>query len=303
MTALHRFAQEYLATQEQILLPSVNCKHMGKTKLQPPKLVKVLQGSVECSLDKYKMDVELETSVGKIFIEVKVTADCSDEKVNFIKSNKVPTLEIDLSPFIERPLKTVIDALSNIEPYSNWIYSWCDETLKNEIEKEIEAGRLAAQRALEHEVERRKKITKQAIQNLTKNNAIGLPAKEFSFSTFIGAREYTLQAKVLSAGSWSFKHFNVIIDTEDYILATCQMLSKKGSEGNELYILFPFNESVLSNFKPVPNSALLCRLFRKGSYPYKWLSFPEPTPYKLQQAQARAKLLKRKSLEYFESYS
>ena len=49
------------------------------------------------------MDVELETSVGKIFIEVKVTADSSDEKVSYIKSNKVPTLEIDLSQFLEQP--------------------------------------------------------------------------------------------------------------------------------------------------------------------------------------------------------
>ncbi|TMO65837.1 hypothetical protein [Pseudoalteromonas aurantia] len=49
------------------------------------------------------MDVELETSVGKIFIEVKVTADCSGEKVSYIKSNKVPTLEIDLSQFLEQP--------------------------------------------------------------------------------------------------------------------------------------------------------------------------------------------------------
>lgn len=73
VTALHRFAQEYLAAQEQILLPSVKCKYMGKTKIQPPTLVKILQSSVESSLDKYKMDVELETSVGEIFIEVKVT--------------------------------------------------------------------------------------------------------------------------------------------------------------------------------------------------------------------------------------
>ncbi|MEQ2355465.1 hypothetical protein [Pseudoalteromonas piscicida] len=303
MTALHKFAQEYLAAQEQILLPSVKYKHMGKTKVRPQKLVKILQGSVESSLDKYKMDVELETSVGKIFIEVKVTAPCSDKKVNFIKSNKVPTLEVDLSQFIEQPLEAVIDALRNIEPYSNWIYSWCDDALKNEIEREVEAERLAAQRALEQEIERKKKITKQAIHYLTRKSAIGLPAKEFPFSTFIGAREYTLQAKVLSAGSWNFNSFNVIIETDDYILATCQMLSKKGKEGNKLYILFPFNNSALRDFKPVPNSAVLCRLFRKGSYPYKWLSFPEQSPHKLQQAQLRAKQLKRESLEYFESYS
>lgn len=299
MTALHRFAQEYLASQEQILLPSVKCKHMGKTKIRPTKLVKILQSSVESPLAKYKMDVELETSVGKIFFEVKVTADCSNEKVNFIKSNKVPTLEVDLSQFIEQPMEAVIDALRNIEPYSHWIYSWCDDTLKNEIEKEVEAERLAAQRALE----RKKKITKQAIHYLTRKSTIGLPAKEFPFTTFIGAREYKLQAKVLNAGSWNFNHFNVIIETEDYILATCQILSKKGKEGNKLYILFPFNDDALRNFNPVPNSAVLCRLFRKGSYPYKWLSFPKPSPHKLQQAQLKAKQLKRESLEYFDNYS
>ncbi|MGA4607610.1 hypothetical protein [Pseudoalteromonas maricaloris] len=303
MTALHRFAQEYLAAQQQILLPSVKCKHMSKTKVRPPKLVKILHGSVELPLDKYKMDVELETSVGKIFIEVKVTADCSDEKVSYIKNNKIPTLEVDLSQFIEQPMEAVVDALRDIEPYSNWIYSWCDDTLKNEIEKEVEAERLAAQRALEQEVERNKKITKQAIHNLTMNSAIGLPAKEFPFTTFIGAREFKLQAKVLSAGSWNFNHFNVMIDTEDYILATCQMLSKKGKEGNKLYILFPFNDDALRNFNPIPNSAVLCRLFRKGSYPYKWLSFPKPCPQKLYQAQSKATQLKRESLEYFENYS
>ncbi len=303
MTALHRFAQEYLAAQEQILLPSVKCKHMGKTKVRPPKLVKILRGSVESPLDKYKMDVELETSLGRICIEVKVTAECSDEKVSFLKNNKVPTLEIDLSQFIEQPIEAVIDALHNIEPYSNWIYSWCDDALKNDIEKEVEAERLAAQQALEREVERRKKVTKQAINNLTRNNTIGLPAKELPFTTFIGAREYKLQAKVLNADSWNFNRFNVMIDTDNYILATCQMLSKKGKEGNKLYILFPFNDSALRNFKPVPNSAVLCRLFRKGSYPYKWLSFPEPSPHKLQQAQLKAKLVKKKSLEHFESYS
>ena len=249
------------------------------------------------------MDVELETSLGRICIEVKVTAECSDEKVSFLKNNKVPTLEIDLSQFIEQPIEAVIDALHNIEPYSNWIYSWCDDALKNDIEKEVEAERLAAQRTLEREVERKKKITKQAINNLTRNNTIGLPAKELPFTTFIGAREYKLQAKVLNAESWSFNRFNVMIDTNEYILATCQMLSKKGKEGNKLYILFPFSDCALRNFKPVPNSAVLCRLFRKGSYPYKWLSFPEPSPHKLQQAQLKAKQVKRKSLEYFESYT
>lgn len=303
MTALHRFAQEYLAAQEQILLPFVKCNHMGKTKVRSPKLVKILQGSVESPLDKYKMDVELETSVGSIFIEVKVTAECSDEKVNFIKSNKVPTLEVDLSQFIEQSIETVIDALRNIEPYSNWIYGWCEDALKNEIEKEVEAQRFAAQQALAREVERRKKVTKRAINNLTRNNTIGLPAKELPFTTIIGGREYKLQAKVLNAGSWNFNRFNVMIDTDDYILATCQMLSKKGKEGSKLYILFPFNDDALRSFKPVPNSALLCRLFRKGSYPYMWLSFPEPSPNKLQQAQLKAKQLKRKSLKYFESYS
>ncbi|GAA77958.1 hypothetical protein [Pseudoalteromonas sp. BSi20495] len=109
------------------------------------------------------MDVGLETSLGRIFIEVKVTAECSDEKVSFLKNNKVPTLEVDLSQFIEQPIETVIDALRNIEPYSNWIYSWCDDALKNEIEKEVEAKQNAAQQALEREVERRKKVTKQSI--------------------------------------------------------------------------------------------------------------------------------------------
>ncbi|WP_138676673.1 hypothetical protein [Pseudoalteromonas aurantia] len=303
MTALHRFAQEYLAAQEQILLPSVKCKHMGKTKIRPAKLVKILQSSVESPLDKYKMDVELETSVGEIFIEVKVTADCSDEKVSYIKNNKVPTLEVDLSQFIEQPMEAVIDALRNIEPYSNWIYSWCDDTLKNEIEKEVEAERLALQRALEQEIERKKKITKRAINNLVKNGTIGLPAKEFPFTAFINTKEYKLQAKVLSAASWSFNSLRVMIDNEDYILATCQILSKKGQEANKLFILFPFNDDALRNFKPIPNSAVLCRLFRKGSYPYMWLSFPEPNPRKLVPAQHKAKQLKRESLEYFENYS
>ncbi|CAH9064224.1 hypothetical protein PSECIP111854_03396 [Pseudoalteromonas sp. CIP111854] len=303
MTALHRFAQEYLAAQEQILLPSVKYKHMGKTKVRPPKLVKILQGSVESPLDKYKMDVELETSVGKIFIEVKVTANCSDEKVSYIKSNKVATLEIDLSQFLEQSIEAVIDALRNVEPYSTWIYSWCDEALKNEIEKEIEAERVAAQQALEREIKRKKTTAKRAINNLIRSGTIGLPAKELPFTTLIEAKKYQLQAKVLNAGSWSFNNFQVMIDTEDYILATCQMLSKKGKEANKLFIFFPYSAEALRDFKPIPNSAVLCRLFRKGSYPYKWLSFPEPSPHKLKKAQDKAEQAKRESLEYFENYS
>lgn len=303
MTALHRFIQEYFAAQEQITLPSVKCKYMGKTKERPPKLIKILQGSVESPLDKYKMDVELETSVGTIFIEVKVTADCSDEKVNFIKSNKVSTLEVDLSQFLEQPMEAVIDALHNIESYSNWIYSWCDDALKNEIEKEVEAERLANQQASEREIKRKKTITKRAIANLIKNGTIGLPAKELPFTKLIETKKYQLQAKVLNAGSWSFNNFQIMIDTEDYILATCQMLSKKGKEANKLFILFPYSADALRNFKPIPNSAALCRLFRKGSYPYKWLSFPEPSPHKLKKAKDKAEQTKREYLEYFENYS
>lgn len=301
MTALHLFSQEYFLKKTSIELPSCKHKYLGRSKTKPKTITKINDASKEFSLNnnKFFIDVKLNTNVGPIFVEIKVKADCSDEKIAYLKESHIPTLEFDMSTFVDSPFEDVIAALNNAEKHSKWIYGWCIPELQSAIKYDIEVEKEKQRKILLEKITQNKKLTKRAFSNLRKKESIGLPAKNMPFTAIIKDKEFKLKATILQAQSWKLKGIEVYCETEDYLFVKSLILSKNESITRELFILFPYTNDALINFKPIPETAVIYRLFRKGSYPYKWLSFPPLNEIKFEKAKYKAIQLKEDSLDYF----
>jgi hypothetical protein len=300
MTALHKFAQNYFKSGQSIDLPQYKHTYLGITKTKSVKHLLIHNASIEYSVDVFSIDVKLETLIGKIFIEIRVTSDCSVKKIAYLKANKLPTLEFNLSKLVGRPYEEVIDILSNADQHAEWLCGWDITELEKEILSDIKAKKKKEEASRQLETIKRKRIAQNALNNMRKNLSIGMPAKVVPFHAIVAGKESKLEAKVLNAGSWNFQDLTIKVDDENCLLITCKILSKKGKPANNLTILFPYTESALNRFKPELNSAVLCRIYRKGSYPYKWLSYPQASPIKLQNAKEKAINTKKESLEYFQ---
>ena len=129
MSQLHLGAQHHFLTLTSFTLP----KHAFFYHLQklhsPAKPISIHGAELEAPIGKYRADVLLETDIGRVLIEILVTSECSEEKIEYLRSNELPTLLIDLSSLINADIPETLNSLEKGDVPSKWIYGWSQSQL------------------------------------------------------------------------------------------------------------------------------------------------------------------------------
>ncbi|QCK15227.1 hypothetical protein [Mangrovivirga cuniculi] len=144
MTLLHLYIQEYLAKENIILIKDFNTKNF-KVRKQNISINPFMTTIEDNCHEDIRFDVTVITKSGlKITIEVIVTNDITQQKVDKIRKSKIPTLRIDLSQFYyENRLECQSDpefvkshTKGLVEDIAN--QDWVQTPSENEVRKHFE---------------------------------------------------------------------------------------------------------------------------------------------------------------------
>ena len=125
MTQLHLAAQNYFLNLSKFTLPQVSILFERSQLTSPEKNVNIISSRLEAKLGKYYADVLLETNVGQIVIEISVTHDSEEGKIQYYQNNSISSLEYDLSLLKNLEIQPSIELLSKNQVPFNWHYAWC----------------------------------------------------------------------------------------------------------------------------------------------------------------------------------
>ena len=145
MTQLHMAAQYYFLGIKTFKIPKVGFIHNGIYLSQAEKEVQVLSAELEAKVGKYFADVKLCTTVGDIHIEVFVTHECEDKKIDYYKQEALPSIEYDFSTLRDCEVEYCLGKLSANKIKAKWLYEWCREAL---VKQHLTEFTLAAEQEL-----------------------------------------------------------------------------------------------------------------------------------------------------------
>jgi len=122
MTQLHLWAQQYISKLDSITFSAPKIVYEGKTIETTPVCVNITKAHLEKRVGIYWADVYLETPEEHIAIEVKVSHACTQEKINYYKDQKVPSVELDLSTLVGVEIEEVKRRIDTQDIPCVWYY-------------------------------------------------------------------------------------------------------------------------------------------------------------------------------------
>jgi hypothetical protein len=211
MTQLHLVAQHFFLESTPLLLPSVSFQYKEKILTHKEVSTSIHRGALEARIDQYVADVLLDTELGNIVIEVFVTHENEAEKTAYYQQNQIPSIEFDLSTYLNRNIDEALsDLKANQVPYK-WLYEWCREPLIDKHEQ-----------FLAHEAERIKKkrlrSAKDSARKFTKGNYILLPSLTQEFECQIDGYTYREEITIYSRSEQYLDSVSQVKLTEEYLL-------------------------------------------------------------------------------------
>ncbi|MCB5162942.1 hypothetical protein [Marinomonas algarum] len=181
MTQLHLVAQDFFFNSKKFIIPEVLFEHKSEGLTYPETSTVINSAQKEYRVDRYSADVFLCTDHTDIAIEVCVTHENEEEKTAYYCDNKIPSIEYDLSSYLNLSIDDAIKDLKESKVPYKWLYEWCRESLIQEFEKK-----------LKKEIERVKRIRLKNATNysysLIKNKEIDLPPLNEKFKTEVNGR-------------------------------------------------------------------------------------------------------------------
>lgn len=211
MTQLHIVAQHFFLESQPLFLPPVSFRYKGKILDQSEVQANVHNANLETRVGKYIADVFLDTNVGGIIIEVFVTHGNDPEKTIYYQQNKIPSIEFDLSAYLNRSIEEALfDLKANKVPYK-WLYEWCRDQLIDEYEKFL--------------IQKTEKIEKKRIRSakdtarkFIKGNHILLPSLTQEFECIIDGYTYKDEVTIYSRSEQPVDSVIQIKLTEELLL-------------------------------------------------------------------------------------
>ncbi|HCE1988594.1 TPA: hypothetical protein NGS96_001188 [Vibrio parahaemolyticus] len=211
MTQLHLVAQHFFLESQPLYLPPASFEYKGQTLSQCEVSTNVRGGKLEVRLDRYIADVLLETELGDIVIEIFVTHENEAEKTTYYQHNKIPSIEFDLSAYLNR---NIDEALSDLKakkvPYK-WLYEWCREQLIDKHEQFLE-------REAERIKKKRVRSAKDSARKFIKGNYILLPSLTQKFECQIDKYTYREEVTIYSRSEQRVDSVSQVKLTEEYLL-------------------------------------------------------------------------------------
>lgn len=191
MTQLHLVTQYFFQNTHSLYLPPISFQYKNKTLNQAEKIIDVYRGDLEVRIGSYIADVLLETSIGNLVIEVFVTHKNGDRKTAYYQQKKIPSLEFDLSTYLNQDIEVALSDLKNNKVSSKWLYEWCKEDLINRHEKvlEEESKRIKLKRL---------RSAKDSARKFIQGNYILLPSLTQEFECMINGHKYYDEVTIFS---------------------------------------------------------------------------------------------------------
>ena len=302
MSQLHLAAQHYFLPLKSFTLPKHVFSYDRCTLECLPKTVAVQSVELEASIDKFRVDVLLHTEVGPIIIEILVTSKCSDEKSEFLTCSKQPSLEYDLSSFIDAELKQTMAMLANNAVPYKWIYGWSQLQL---IESYLE----------EKEAERKKELLKQkrsaakSANKLIEGRYLMLPSIDEQFECMLEGVLFKEEIRLFTRQEFKLSSLEIDSDQEEYLLLKGIASNSQGSR--QIWAAYLYTPDIPDELKTIKD-AVIVRIPAKGNKTvstWRWLSNPRLNQLKAEkmrefQEQCSQELVKLKAArQYFENVS
>ena len=276
MTALHRFAQEYFLTAKTINLPEITIYHRGYSKTEPSRKALINSAKLEYSIhNKYIADVKLETDVGDLLVEIKVTSPCSAEKINFYREEKLASLEYDLSVYINSDYADVNCALKHNDDTSNWLFGWCEDQLREEINQKVELNQIEMNKKIRQQIEESRKQALRKFDNLKKRQRLKIPSHNIGFNHNINGKNYDLSAQVVKSKSIHFKEVLLEAEHEHFLLLKCVALNNSNQE-RVLNVALLFQHDTPDILKKDSGQIIVGRIKKSKRFKFEWLNFTPP---------------------------
>jgi hypothetical protein len=276
MTALHRYAQEYFLTAKTINLPAITISHRGYSKTEPSRKALINSAKLEYSIhNKYIADVKLETDVGDLLIEIKVTSPCSAEKINFYREGKIASLEYDLSVHIDSDYADVNCALKHNNDTSNWLFGWCEDQLREEIDQKIELNQIEMNKKIRQQIEESKQQALRKFGDLKKRQQLKIPSHSIEFNHNINGKNYDLSAQVVKSKSIKFEKISLEVEHEHFLLLKCIAFNNSNQE-RVLNIALLFQHDIPDILKKDSGQIIVGRIKKSKRFKFEWLNFTPP---------------------------
>lgn len=211
MTQLHIVAQHFFLESQSLFIPPVSFQYKGQVLNQSEALANVYNADLETRIGQYVADVFLETNIGNIVIEVFVTHRNQSDKTKYYQENKIPSIEFDLSTYLNRSIEEAFFDLKNNKVPYKWLYEWCRDQLvdKHEI--------LLAQKNEKIE-KKRIRSAKDTARKFIKGNHILLPSLTQKFECIIDGYTYKDEISIYSRSEQQVDNVVQVKLTEEFLL-------------------------------------------------------------------------------------
>lgn len=219
MTQLHRWAQEYISEKTKLKFGPPQIEILGNTVTTDSIDISVNNAILEKSLGKYRTDVYIETSSEPLVIEIKVSHACTSTKIDYFKAHKIPSVEIDLSQYVDMPIKDVKPLIDQMSVMCRWFYIPDQDKYMEEHQKLHDqkiAQRRAKIRVVAHKLHdeiisgKEFKLPK-LVRRLKKERELGFTA---------------IEATLIDSKTVNLDNFARVNDTEHYIHITTKLRSR-----------------------------------------------------------------------------
>jgi len=211
MTQLHLIAQYFFLESKEFLIPEVSFLYKGAVLNHTTTNTNINHAQLEVRDGRYISDVFLCTDHSKITIEVCVTHKNEEDKTAYYRQRKIPSIEYDLSSYLNRNIdEAIADLKANKVPYK-WLYEWCREPLIQKHEK-----------AIIQEEERIKRIriisANKLATSLIKTRIIELPPLIEEFEAKINGYSFQERFEFYEGSSQTLSSVTHIKTTDEYFL-------------------------------------------------------------------------------------
>lgn len=254
MTQLHMAAQYFFLNLKTFVMPSVSFVHNGHKLHEPERAVRVISAKLEAKVGKFFADVMLQTELGEVCIEICVTHKCTEEKVTHYQSNKIASLEYDLSLLKSFEVEPSLKLLKKNSIRSKWFYAWCQEALINQHIKELE---LEARK----ELSRQKQSARKSARKFVKNRYALLPSIYETLKCEIQGYQFDSEVRLFTKQEYQLDKIEITSEDDNCLIMKGEKFSKNGSR--ILWVAYLFSSIIPSEIKSLTD-AVVIRSHAKG---------------------------------------
>ena len=267
MSQLHLAAQHYFLNLKSFTIPKQVFRYDGCAFEVQPKTVSIQRAELEVSIDKFRVDVLLHTDVGEIIIEVLVTSKCSEEKTAYLKDAECPTLEYDLSAFVDIELKESMAMLADsVVPY-NWIFGWYQNQLIEDYLKDKETKR-------KNELLKQKRSAVKSAKKLIDGRYLLLPSIDEKFECTLDGVRFEEEIRLFTRREYKLASLEIESENEKYLLLKGMANNSLGSR--KIWAAYLYTQDVPAEIKDITDAVVVRypTLGNKSKSTWVWLNNP-----------------------------